>query len=78
MEDLEDLFRPLTGTENTWYDALTDEQQAWIKGLAELARKHGKLPVGDRTAERFAQKFPNAKRPAGSTIRETVKRLVRV
>lgn len=76
MDDIDDLFSPLTGQENNWYSQLTDEQQAWVNRMAERARELGKIPVGDRTAKRFAQTFPDAKRPAGSTIRDTIKRLV--
>jgi hypothetical protein len=76
MDDIDELFKPKTGEENTWYSQLTDEQRAWVDRLADRAREIGKIPVGDRTAEAFGKQF-GVKPPVGSTIRDTIKRLVR-
>jgi len=75
MDELEDLFTPLTGTGGTWFESLTDDQQAWVWRLVELARKHGKTPPGKRASEKFAAEF-GVKGPSRATIPDTIDRLL--
>jgi len=71
MDDIDDLFEPQTGTRNTFYNDCNEEEQAFIDDLVERARKHGRLPVGDRTADEFKRRF--GRRPAKDTIRSYVR-----
>lgn len=77
LDELDDLFVPMTGTGGTWFEGLTDDQQAWVWRLVEKVKLHdGKMPPGKRTADMFAERF-GCKPPARSTIPDTIQRLLK-
>lgn len=60
----------------SWYSQLTDDERAWLDGLAQHIVDRGNEPFWRPVAERFKEKFPSAKPAGADTIKTTVRKLV--
>jgi hypothetical protein len=70
-----DLYKPETGSKN-WIDGVSAECRAWVEGLAAHVAENGE-PVWRQVHAKVKELFPDDAPSADTTVKETVRRLVR-
>lgn len=70
------LFGYHGGAGHPWYETTSDEARAWLKGLADLVAVQGE-PNWAAAHRMFCDKFPTAAPSTDTTLKATVRRLVK-
>jgi hypothetical protein len=73
--DYDDLYKPRTGS-RSWIDGVSAECREWLEGLADYVAEHGE-PIWRQAHAKLKELFPDDAPSADTTIKETVRRLVR-